>query len=80
MRDRKIYKKIRNSIIASAGTGMVAGMFLVGGMNTVYAETVNRVIPVYTYKKSLDKTASYSELENSKPKKNISKGWRRNQG
>ncbi len=80
MRDRKIYKKIRNSIIASAGTGMVAGMFLVGGMNTVYAETVNKVIPVYTHKKTLDKTVSYNSADTSKSKKSTSRGWRRNQG
>ncbi len=78
MRDRKIYKKIRNTIISSAGTGMVAGMFLVGGMNTVYAETVNKVIPVYTYKKTLDRTVAYNEIDTSKSKKNTAKGWRRN--
>ncbi len=78
MRERKIYKKIKNSIIAGAGTGIVAGMFLVGGMNTVYAETVNKVIPVYTHKKAVSRDISYGEKSNNEYKKSLSKGWRKN--
>jgi hypothetical protein len=79
MRERKIYKKIKNTIIAGAGTGIVAGMFLVGGMNTVYAETVNKVIPVYTYKKALSRDVEYKQTDKKEHKKNTLRGWRRNQ-
>lgn len=74
----KSYNKIKNTIIAGASSGIVAGMFLVGGMNSVYAETVNRVIPVYTHKKMLDKSASYNQT-NKNLKKHSAKGWRKNQ-
>lgn len=78
MRDKKIYNKIKNTIISGAGTGIVAGMFLVGGMNTVYAETVNKVIPVYTHKKTLARDVNYTEGDKSNYKKSAIKGWRRN--
>lgn len=78
MRDKKIYKKIKNTIISGASTGIVTGMFLVGGMNTVYAETVNKVIPVYTHKKTLARETNYTERGNSEYKKSFAKGWRKN--
>lgn len=78
MRDKKIYNKIKNTIISGASTGIVTGMFLVGGMNTVYAETVNKVIPVYTHKKTVTKEIGYNEKGSSEYKKSAARGWRKN--
>ncbi|TSC70447.1 MAG: hypothetical protein CEO12_381 [Parcubacteria group bacterium Gr01-1014_46] len=74
----KRYKKIKNTIIAGASSGIVAGMFLVGGINAVYAETVNTTIPVYTQRKAMDFKDSSVKLKKPFFKKHAMKGWRKN--
>lgn len=74
----KRYKKIKNTIIAGASSGIMAGMFLVGGINAVYAETVNATIPVYTHRKSVDFKDSLSSAKKPVYKKYSMKGWRKN--
>ncbi len=72
----KRYNKIKNTIIASASSGLLAGMFLVGGINSVYAESFNKTIPVYTNKKTAElKTATKSKQDFSKKH---ARGWRKN--
>lgn len=47
MKDKKYYKAIKNTIITSAGTGIMAGMLLVGG-NTAYAEAHDMPVQAYS--------------------------------
>jgi len=72
----KRYNKIKNTIIAGASSGLLAGMFLVGGINTVYAESFNKTIPVYTHKKTAELKTTTKSNENSS-KKQV-RGWRKN--
>jgi hypothetical protein len=73
----KRYKNIKNTIIAGASSGIVAGLFLVGGINTVYAESVNRIIPVYSQKKNLD-NKDWGQSYKHSTKRHFTKGWRKN--
>lgn len=42
------YNRMRKTILASAGTSIVAGMLLIGGANTALAEGAEVIIPAYT--------------------------------
>jgi len=77
MSDKRYYKKIRNTIIAGASSGIMAGMLLIGGVNTVYAETGTKINTVYMHKKTSE---SKPEVLSAKIgiKKHNNKGWRKN--
>lgn len=76
MSDKRYYKKIRNTIIAGASSGIMAGMLLIGGVNTVYAETPNKIDTVYIHKKPSE-TGKEAVIVKSGLKKH-NKGWRKN--
>lgn len=77
MSDKRYYKKIRNTIIAGASSGIMAGMLLIGGVNTVYAETPSKINTVYIHKKVGE---NKPEILSAKLgfKKHHNKGWRKN--
>ena len=77
MSDKRYYKKIRNTIIAGASSGIMAGMLLIGGVNTVYAETPSKINTVYIHKKAAEnKNEAISTRAGIKKQNN--KGWRKN--
>ncbi|KND50330.1 MAG: hypothetical protein AB198_02005 [Parcubacteria bacterium C7867-003] len=47
MKDKR-YKRIKNQIIAGASSGIMAGMLIIGGANTAYAESVDYSVPAYS--------------------------------
>lgn len=79
----KRYKKIKNTIIASASSGLMAGMLLVGGINTSFAESTDGM---RTYNvdnisaKSLisQRIDGISQGKNTGEKRLKQKGWRKN--
>lgn len=77
MSDKRYYKKIRNTIIAGASSGIMAGMLLIGGVNTVYAETPSKINTVYIHKKPGENKPD-AVLAKIGVKKQNSKGWRKN--
>jgi hypothetical protein len=77
MSDKRYYKKIRNTIIAGASSGIMAGMLLIGGFNTVYAETGTKIDTVYMHKKSGESNKEAIATKTSWKKHN-NKGWRKN--
>lgn len=77
MSDKRYYKKIRNTIIAGASSGIMAGMLLIGGVNTVYAETGSKINTVYIHKRSTENKPELSST-NLGIKKHNNKGWRKN--
>lgn len=79
MKDKsyKNYKKIRNQIIAGVSSGIMVGMLLIGGTNSVYAETVNKTIPMYSHKKNMNTNQEKTQISRSE-KKMGAKGWRKN--
>ncbi len=76
MSDKRYYKKIKNTIIAGASTGIMASMLLIGGVNTVYAETASKIGTVYIHKKSAENKDQ--SVYKSSYKKHNNKGWRKN--
>jgi hypothetical protein len=77
MSDKRYYKKIRNTIIAGASSGIMAGMLLIGGVNTVYAETGSKINTVYMHKKAGENKREEVVAKVSTKKQN-NKGWRKN--
>lgn len=84
MRD-KSYKKIRNQIIAGVSSGFMVGMLLIGGTNNVYAETTNKTIPLYSFRKTTESNQDRTQISKPTNKKmsvkstKSLKGWRKNQ-
>lgn len=81
MSDKK-FKKIKNTIIAGASSGIMAGMFLVGGMNTAFAESVDGMrtyIQDSSYRGTYLSTRTEGKTNKTiSYKKNKQKGWRKN--
>ena len=45
---RNKYRRVKRTLIAGAGTGIMAGMLLMGVSNTALAETLDYSAPAYT--------------------------------
>ena len=48
MKNRKLYKRIKEGVIVGAGSGLVAGMIFMGSANAVIAEGVESQGTAYT--------------------------------